>query len=263
MPATRIVVHYFCTLSAGAKYLIYALRDPRTLAYRYIGKSCSGLQRPRRHNYMAYREKSHKASWIRSLHAIGLNYEIVILEETTDNELDLCEVSWIARYRPTGLLTNVSDGGSFEADARAGGKASREKYTSDKRSADAKARAAKMTAEERRAISPWRLMTDEERKAKIQALKEAITPEVIAKRGKLISIGQKRNWAQSPDRAEALRRAWHAQSEEEKKTRLATMHAHLAAIPPERRSEIARKREAVKRAKRIPRIRINLLLGSL
>lgn len=95
--------------------LVYGLRDPATGHLRYIGKSTSGLTRPRQHLNICClnREKSYKANWIRSLIRIGLLPEIVVIQSSVDSSiLSDCERFWIVYFRGMGCpLTNLTDGG--------------------------------------------------------------------------------------------------------------------------------------------------------
>ncbi len=97
------------------KFLIYGLVDPRTQAVRYVGKSTSGLRRPKEHSAPSLLEgvRTHKANWIRTLRAQGLRPTITVLEEFSDaGPLDVAEVAWIATGRALGWpLTNGADGG--------------------------------------------------------------------------------------------------------------------------------------------------------
>lgn len=97
------------------KYLIYALLDPRTKCIRYVGKSSSGLQRPKAHGYPSRvsTSRTHRGNWIRSLLEQGLMYEIVILETLSSGDLlEEAERRWIAQCRNDGCnLTNATDGG--------------------------------------------------------------------------------------------------------------------------------------------------------
>lgn len=96
------------------KYLIYALADPRSGQWRYIGRSSSGLKRPRRHRWLARRgEASYKANWIRQLLAAGLEYQIVVLEAfASTGGLAEAERDWIAAACAVGVeLTNLTLGG--------------------------------------------------------------------------------------------------------------------------------------------------------
>lgn len=95
--------------------IIYGLVDPRISIVRYIGKSTSGMKRPRNHMLVSKlkRDHTHKANWIRELMDLGLIYEIVILEcVTTVGLLDEAERRWIAHGRSRGWpLTNLTEGG--------------------------------------------------------------------------------------------------------------------------------------------------------
>ena len=96
------------------KNLIYGLVDPRTKLVRYVGMSSIGMKRPRRHRSASrLKERNRKASWIKSLLAAGLDYEIVVLEEvSTRGALGGAERFWVAYGRVCGWpLTNLTDGG--------------------------------------------------------------------------------------------------------------------------------------------------------
>jgi hypothetical protein len=99
-----------------SKYLIYALVDPRSGQWRYIGKSTSGLRRPKAHgrpSSLAEGGNRHKDRWIRQLHDLGLSYDIEVLEDfPTSAGLEGAEIEWIAAARAAGVpLTNQTDGG--------------------------------------------------------------------------------------------------------------------------------------------------------
>ena len=67
------------------RFLVYALIDPRTGAVRYIGKSSTGMRRPRQHINKCYLAgDDYKARWIRQLLSLGLTYEIAILDVCVD-----------------------------------------------------------------------------------------------------------------------------------------------------------------------------------
>jgi group I intron endonuclease len=86
--------------------IIYGLIDPRDGELRYVGKSVRGLKR-------FYGKNTHRAycsNWIKSLRNKGLNYEVIILEET--NNLVEAERRLIKLFRTLGYkLTNMTDGG--------------------------------------------------------------------------------------------------------------------------------------------------------
>lgn len=99
-------------------FIVYALTDPRTNELLYVGKSCSGLERPRQHRKpRLLKSRSRKNSWIKSLLAKGLCYGIEILEELATREgLDDAERFWIANFRAAGaMLLNMTDGGDGTA----------------------------------------------------------------------------------------------------------------------------------------------------
>jgi len=98
-----------------SKFLVYGLVDPRTLLVRYVGKSQSGLDRPRAHGTPATlrRNRFHCGNWLRELAALGLKYEIAVLETCSSKfELSAAECWWISYGRACGWpLTNLTDGG--------------------------------------------------------------------------------------------------------------------------------------------------------
>lgn len=120
-----------------SKYLIYGLTDPRTGNLRYVGKSCTGLSRPKAHFHPTkLKESTKKNSWIKSLKAQGLLPGIEILEEHEGPfTLSDSECFWIANVKACGAeLLNMTDGG----DGAPGRVQSKEEKT--KRSNLAKAR---------------------------------------------------------------------------------------------------------------------------
>lgn len=100
----------------SSAYLIYALADPRTLEWRYIGLSSSGLHRPAQHSTeraLATCTNLHKVRWIRQVQSLGLQPLIDVLEYLPDIvRLKDAEREWIAEARRQGMaLTNLTDGG--------------------------------------------------------------------------------------------------------------------------------------------------------
>lgn len=75
------------------KYIIYGLVDPRSGELRYVGKSCSGLKRPKAHLAPSNLKKAtHKNNWIRQLLAAGARPDILVIEETDEAGLVEAEV---------------------------------------------------------------------------------------------------------------------------------------------------------------------------
>lgn len=97
------------------KYIIYGLIDPRNSELKYIGKSCSGLRRPRRHwgHALQSDKNTKKANWIKKLLRLGLIPEVIVLEiHNSNDELIEAEIDLIAYYRSIGCnLTNIRTGG--------------------------------------------------------------------------------------------------------------------------------------------------------
>jgi group I intron endonuclease len=113
------------------KYLIYGLIDPRTQLVRYVGKSSSGMMRPLEHKYLSRLKESSTElrTWIMELVALGLCYDIVVLEFVPNGnilaeavywarknanvtQLNETERWWVALGRAFGWpLLNKADGG--------------------------------------------------------------------------------------------------------------------------------------------------------
>lgn len=96
------------------KHLVYALIDPESKLIRYIGKSSSGLARPKQHMRPYYYDKAFRVSrWVKSLVNRNLSPTIHVLELVSDRDrLIPAEVWWIAYGRCLGWpLTNLTDGG--------------------------------------------------------------------------------------------------------------------------------------------------------
>lgn len=98
-----------------SRFLVYALTDPRTNTVRYVGKSSTGLRRPKTHGSRALEDGNytHVANWIRSLKKLGMEYGIEVLEEVADGNAAIeAEKFWISYWRFVGAdLTNLTDGG--------------------------------------------------------------------------------------------------------------------------------------------------------
>ena len=114
--------------SMTSRFIVYGLVDPRSLEIRYVGKSSSGLDRPKAHRHPCNLKKACARNvWLRELFSAGLNYGIVILESISDPKMrsSLCwwqpghssrlsdtERWWIAYGRCSGWnILNTTDGG--------------------------------------------------------------------------------------------------------------------------------------------------------
>jgi hypothetical protein len=94
------------------RYLVYGLIDPRTLEVRYVGKSTSGLHRPKQHRNKRGGDNGYKLNWLKNLQKCGLTYSIAILEVCSLDSLSEQEAWWISYARMCGWrLTNLTDGG--------------------------------------------------------------------------------------------------------------------------------------------------------
>jgi hypothetical protein len=94
------------------KVYIYGLVDPRNSAIRYVGKSIRPKERLKDHIQRASRSRRRKARWINSLCAIGLQPQLVYLEETIDEFWEDRERWWIKHCKELGYdLTNHTEGG--------------------------------------------------------------------------------------------------------------------------------------------------------
>lgn len=95
------------------KRKIYGLTDPRTGEVRYVGQTKNELRkRLRAHIGEAVAHKPvcvHKNNWIRSLLSLGLEPQIVLLEEVQEEQVNEAEVKWIASFHN---LTNIATGGN-------------------------------------------------------------------------------------------------------------------------------------------------------
>jgi NADH pyrophosphatase NudC (nudix superfamily) len=104
--------------------LIYALLDPNTNEIRYIGKSLSGIDRPRSHTAPSNLKQdgiTKKSSWLKSLIKKNQKPVIKIIEyfyyenldrETINEILYLKEQKLIKLFKDCGFdLTNGTDGG--------------------------------------------------------------------------------------------------------------------------------------------------------
>lgn len=102
-------------VAEGPRVIVYALVDPRDGQIRYVGKSFrSAHRRLRRHLAPCYlRGSTHKERWLRVLLSLGLEPQVVVLEQCESADaLSAAERAHIERLRCEGAdLTNASDGG--------------------------------------------------------------------------------------------------------------------------------------------------------
>lgn len=194
------------------RYLIYALVDPRDGQPRYIGRSGSGMNRPRQHRTpSSLKSRTHKNHWIRQLLENGLNYEIkILLQSPTKLGQNEAEIFWIDEMKKRGFcLTNSTKGGdgSTEEAARKIGaamkgrrhtEASREKIrraaTGRKASPEAKAKMSESWARRSPVSSETRQKLSDGQRGKIRS------PETRQK----MSAGQ-RGRAHSPEARQKMR----------------------------------------------------------
>ncbi len=88
---------------------IYGLIDPRDRTLFYVGKANDPMQRTRTHmTPTALKATSPKAAHMRSIMDAGLQPEMVILERVSKGDAPAAEERWIATFRATGTLKNVS-----------------------------------------------------------------------------------------------------------------------------------------------------------
>ena len=94
--------------------IIYGLIDPRDSQLKYIGKSVSGINRPRQHTKPSNLNRdTPKINWIKELLSLNIKPEIIIIEECCSNEeLNEYEDFWIEYFKYIGAdLTNSCWGG--------------------------------------------------------------------------------------------------------------------------------------------------------
>lgn len=98
-------------MAAGAyEVTIYALCDPDTGEYRYVGKANNLPARLRSHKWEKSRLRTRKANWLRSLQ--GRDPMVMVLEVVPSTDWEATERSWIQDLRASGArLTNFADGG--------------------------------------------------------------------------------------------------------------------------------------------------------
>ena len=82
------------------QYLIYGLRCPKTDDYKYIGKSSSGIQRAQAH--LTYSHNESVNHWVAELREQGFCPLIDVIEECSEEDLQVKEQFWIQFYTDSG-----------------------------------------------------------------------------------------------------------------------------------------------------------------
>ena len=82
------------------QYLIYGLRCPKTDDYKYIGKSSSGLERAKAH--LTYSHNESVNHWVAELREQGFCPLVDVIEECTEEDLQIKEQFWIQYYTSRG-----------------------------------------------------------------------------------------------------------------------------------------------------------------
>lgn len=82
------------------QYLIYGLRCPKTDDYKYIGKSSSGIQRAQAH--LTYSHNESVNHWVAELREQGFCPLIDVIEECSEEDLQIKEQFWIQYFTARG-----------------------------------------------------------------------------------------------------------------------------------------------------------------
>ncbi len=93
--------------SKDDNFIIYGLRDPETDEYKYVGKSTSGINRPKQH--LNYSHNEDVSMWVNDLCKINKAPFIDVLEKCTNTyDLNKSERFWIFTLKESGnRLLNV------------------------------------------------------------------------------------------------------------------------------------------------------------
>lgn len=96
---------------------IYALSDPTSGEFRYVGKSNNPERRLVSHIHSSKKRFDHKSNWIKLLLRTERRPLINILEAVKDGNWQERERFWIARFSQIGLdLCNLTPGGDGKTD---------------------------------------------------------------------------------------------------------------------------------------------------
>ena len=103
------------TPTKSFSWVIYVLKNPRTLEIRYVGwtrKKPGDRLKTHVWDSVRHPHQTYRQAWIMSLVSIGLTPIIEVIESGTGEGWGEAERKWIARYRAQGArLVNGTDGG--------------------------------------------------------------------------------------------------------------------------------------------------------
>ena len=237
-------------------WIIYALKNPRTLETRYIGWTKKSAERRLATHIRdsTSGRRTHRHRWILSLLSIGLTPVIEVLEAGSGDGWAEAEMRWIARYRAEGArLVNGTAGGQGSP-GRVASPELRERISKAVR-----AQLTQTTPEQR---CEWRARSvasrsPEQIRETMRIARESRTPEVFQRQTKTrwdrMTPEQRTSWLNriQPStslelRKETLKRANASRTKEERR---ATSKAFQARRTPEERSASAAKAYATRRAK--------------
>lgn len=95
------------------KCYIYILKDPSTLAIRYVGKSINPKERYRKHLFYSLYPRTHAECWVKSLVIKNLLPTMEIVACVQEGEWENTEREFILKYKNQGCdLTNIAEGGN-------------------------------------------------------------------------------------------------------------------------------------------------------
>jgi DNA-binding XRE family transcriptional regulator len=95
-------VQYVAYICAMKNTIIYGLRCPKTDDYKYIGKTTVGLKRAQAHIRHSHNELVN--FWVQELKEQGLSPLVDVLEECSEEELQIKEQFWIQFYIDAGCV---------------------------------------------------------------------------------------------------------------------------------------------------------------
>lgn len=94
-------------------HYVYVLKDEHG-HIRYAGQSINPTERLEQHIDESVYGRTRKCEWIRSMGKRGLFPTVEVVDETTEDKIDLLEGEWIAKldctYHEDGYLVNLTNG---------------------------------------------------------------------------------------------------------------------------------------------------------